>query len=144
MAFLTQGEVTSFDSYHKRSKISYDDGEEMWVALQRETFTWITPRAFGAGAENFWCLPLAEVPGAGITGCPGPTTLSWLLVGKGDESCVQQTEIILWRSPIRKSNCVLHRKRLTLICLVVQAQMRLCWALCALWGPRTPSPSPSS
>ena len=45
-----QGEIASFDSYHKRSKISYDDGEEMWVALQRETFTWITPRAQGAGA----------------------------------------------------------------------------------------------
>ena len=51
-----QGEVTSFDSYHKRSKISYDDGEEMWVALQRETFTWITPRAFGAGTQE---IPLS-------------------------------------------------------------------------------------
>ena len=62
MLLLMQGEVTSFDSYHKRSKISYDDGEEMLVALQRETFTWITPRAFGAGAENFGCLPLAGFP----------------------------------------------------------------------------------
>ena len=48
-AWRVQGEIASFDSYHKRSKISYDDGEEMWVALQRETFTWITPRAQGAG-----------------------------------------------------------------------------------------------
>ncbi|CAL8467270.1 g6807 [Coccomyxa elongata] len=45
-----KGEVTAFDSYHKRNKIMYDDGEEEWVALQRETFSWLTPRASAAGA----------------------------------------------------------------------------------------------
>lgn len=47
----------SFDSYHKRNKISYDDGEEMWVALQRETFTWVTPRALGAGDSCYHLSP---------------------------------------------------------------------------------------
>ena len=41
--------MTAFDSYHKRNKIMYDDGEEEWVALQRETFSWLTPRASAAG-----------------------------------------------------------------------------------------------
>ncbi len=44
-----QGEVLAFDSYHKRNKILYDDGEEEWVALQRELFCWLTPRALAAG-----------------------------------------------------------------------------------------------
>ena len=44
-----QGELLAFDSYHKRSKVLYDDGEEEWVALQREMFTWLTPRARAAG-----------------------------------------------------------------------------------------------
>ena len=39
-----QGKLLQFDSYHKRSKILYDDGEEEWVSLSRETFKWLTPR----------------------------------------------------------------------------------------------------
>lgn len=64
MSCTVQGDISSFDSYHKRNKISYDDGEEMWVALQRETFTWITPRAFGAGAGSALCnscVPVAKL-----------------------------------------------------------------------------------
>ena len=61
MSCTVQGDISSFDSYHKRNKISYDDGEEMWVALQRETFTWITPRALGAGADLALCPSCASV-----------------------------------------------------------------------------------
>ncbi|KAK9916747.1 hypothetical protein WJX75_006528 [Coccomyxa subellipsoidea] len=46
-----KGEVLAFDCYHKRNKILYDDGEEEWVALQRELFSWLTPRALAAGAS---------------------------------------------------------------------------------------------
>jgi hypothetical protein len=44
-----QGKLVQFDSYHKRHKILYDDGEEEWVALPRESFRWLTPRAASAG-----------------------------------------------------------------------------------------------
>lgn len=43
--------MLAFDCYHKRNKILYDDGEEEWVALQRELFSWLTPRAFAAGGS---------------------------------------------------------------------------------------------
>ncbi|KAK9824439.1 hypothetical protein WJX72_010256 [[Myrmecia] bisecta] len=43
-----KGELTAYDSYHKRCKIIYDDGEEEWLALQREAFKWLIPR------DGFW------------------------------------------------------------------------------------------
>lgn len=45
-----KGKLCQFDSYHKRHKVLYDDGEEEWVALPKETFRCLLPRA--ASAEN--------------------------------------------------------------------------------------------
>ena len=33
-----QGELAGFDAYHKRSKVSYDDGQEEWINLAKERF----------------------------------------------------------------------------------------------------------
>ena len=40
-----QGEVKQYDSYHKRSKILYDDLLEEWLALPRAKFQCLLPRA---------------------------------------------------------------------------------------------------
>lgn len=44
-----QGKITSYDSYHKRSKVRYDDDEEEWLALPRQRFICMLPRARSAG-----------------------------------------------------------------------------------------------
>lgn len=44
--------MTSYDSYHKRSKIRYDDDEEEWLALSRQRFTCLLPRARSAGCTS--------------------------------------------------------------------------------------------
>jgi hypothetical protein len=46
-----KGRLAQFDSYHKRHKLIYDDGEEEWVALSREKFAWLTPRAASSGCS---------------------------------------------------------------------------------------------
>lgn len=43
-----QGEVKQYDSYHKRSKILYDDLLEEWLALPRAKFQCLLPRARSA------------------------------------------------------------------------------------------------
>lgn len=47
-----QGKLVQFDSYHKRHKVAYDDGDEEWVSLPREAFRWLTPRARSAGCTR--------------------------------------------------------------------------------------------
>ena len=42
-ASAMQGELSGFDAYHKRSKVCYDDGQEEWVSLMRETFRCCLP-----------------------------------------------------------------------------------------------------
>ncbi|GAB4820373.1 hypothetical protein N2152v2_007419 [Parachlorella kessleri] len=67
-----KGKLMQFDSYHKRSKILYDDGEEEWVSLSRESFKWLTPRGRSAG----FCGELLEAVGQlGALLEPLPATL---------------------------------------------------------------------
>ena len=46
---LRQGELRSYDGYHKRHKLLYDDSADEWVALARQRFRWLTPRGRSAG-----------------------------------------------------------------------------------------------
>ncbi len=50
-----QGEVRSYDSYHKRHKLLYDDSADEWVALSRQRFRWLTPRGRTAGPHRQAC-----------------------------------------------------------------------------------------
>lgn len=71
---ILQGKVLQFDSYHKRSKILYDDGEEEWVSLAREKFRWLTPR--GRCAQR-----AAGREGRGSPCCAGQCGQCWRLQG---------------------------------------------------------------
>ena len=48
---LRQGALRSYDGYHKRHKLLYDDSADEWVALARQRFRWLTPRGRSAGAR---------------------------------------------------------------------------------------------
>ena len=48
---LLQATIVLFDSYHKRCKVQYDDGEEEWLALPKQRFRWLLPRAKSAGCN---------------------------------------------------------------------------------------------
>ena len=65
LVWLHQGEVVSFDAYHKRVKLRYDDGHEEWVAPQREQFRWLLPRAASAGSTAAMGQLMAELGAAG-------------------------------------------------------------------------------
>ena len=59
-----QGEVKQYDSYHKRSKVLYDDLLEEWLALPRAKFQCLLPRARCAllcSALLFSTLPCSVV-----------------------------------------------------------------------------------
>ncbi len=45
-----KGALRSYDAYHKRHKVLYDDSADEWVALARQRFRWLTPRGRSAGA----------------------------------------------------------------------------------------------
>ena len=66
-----QGELSGFDAYHKRSKVCYDDGQEEWVSLMRETFRCCLPDLLQgtpyacvecAGLGTISCKPSAACP----------------------------------------------------------------------------------
>lgn len=65
-----KGRLTQFDSYHKRHKIVYDDGEEEWVALTRESFRWLTPRGRTAGCCSSVCDAMASLGAADMVNGP--------------------------------------------------------------------------
>ncbi|PRW60087.1 Histone-lysine N-methyltransferase ATX2 [Chlorella sorokiniana] len=79
---FAKGRLVQFDSYHKRHKVCYDDGEEEWVSLAREPFRWLTPRARSAG-----CTPdfrtLMQQLGAEDCGAPGVATRRAAATGGG-------------------------------------------------------------
>lgn len=68
-----QGRLVQFDSYHKRHKVCYDDGEEEWVSLAREPFRWLTPRARSAGCTPDFRMLMQQL-GAEDCGAPGVAT----------------------------------------------------------------------
>lgn len=49
---MCQGAVRSYDSYHKRHKLLYDDSADEWVALSRQRFRLLTPRGRTAGPHR--------------------------------------------------------------------------------------------
>lgn len=59
-----KGKLIQFDSYHKRHKIVYDDGEEEWVALTRESFRYLTPRTRSAGCNTTFRTAMAQLGAA--------------------------------------------------------------------------------
>lgn len=61
IVFSMQGKLVQFDSYHKRHKVIYDDGEEEWVALTRESFRYLTPRARSAGCNTPFRQAMAQL-----------------------------------------------------------------------------------
>ncbi|KAL6768038.1 hypothetical protein ACKKBF_B37530 [Auxenochlorella protothecoides x Auxenochlorella symbiontica] len=65
-----RGRLVQYDSYHKRHKIAYDDGEEEWVSLSRESFRVLTPRGASAAApgSKHW----AALAALGAEGRPRP------------------------------------------------------------------------
>ena len=56
-----KGKLIQFDSYHKRHKIMYDDGEEEWIALPRESFRYLAPRAQSAGCTDNFRRAMAQL-----------------------------------------------------------------------------------
>lgn len=56
-----KGKLIQFDSYHKRHKILYDDGEEEWVALSREYFRYLTPKTRSAGCDGTFRQAMAQL-----------------------------------------------------------------------------------
>jgi len=58
---FVQGKIVQFDSYHKRHKVMYDDGEEEWVGLGRESFRYLTPRAKSAGCTASFRRAMAQL-----------------------------------------------------------------------------------
>ena len=57
----SKGKIIQFDSYHKRHKIMYDDGEEEWVALPREIFRYLSPRAKSAGCTPAFRTAMSDL-----------------------------------------------------------------------------------
>lgn len=65
---MLQGKITSYDSYHKRSKVRYDDDEEEWLALPRQRFISLLPRARSAGCTPSFMAAMQALGAANMTG----------------------------------------------------------------------------
>ncbi len=66
MLMWVQATIVVYDSYHKRCKVQYDDGEEEWLALPKQRFRWLLPRAQSAGCNQAIQASLAAVGAEGI------------------------------------------------------------------------------
>lgn len=73
-ATSAQGEVVSFDAYHKRVKLRYDDGHQEWVAPQKEQFRWLLPRAASAGCTASMAQLMADLGAKGVPPAPAHET----------------------------------------------------------------------
>jgi hypothetical protein len=67
---LYKGKLIQFDSYHKRHKVVYDDGEEEWIALPRESFRYLTPRTRSAGCNATFRKAMSQLGAAQEVGAP--------------------------------------------------------------------------
>lgn len=65
-----KGKLIQFDSYHKRHKVVYDDGEEEWIALPRESFRYLTPRTRSAGCDATFRKAMSQLGAAQEVGAP--------------------------------------------------------------------------
>ncbi len=65
-----KGKLIQFDSYHKRHKVVYDDGEEEWIALPRESFRYLTPRTLSAGCNATFRKAMSQLGAAQEIGAP--------------------------------------------------------------------------
>jgi len=65
-----KGKLIQFDSYHKRHKVVYDDGEEEWIALPRESFRYLTPRTRSAGCSSTFRKAMSQLGAAQEVGAP--------------------------------------------------------------------------
>jgi hypothetical protein len=79
-----QAELSSYDGYRKRCKLTYDDGEEEWLALHREKFRWLAPRGRSAGysqtmkeAMTYLGAVGACLRGVAWQGLPGSQSAGW-------------------------------------------------------------------
>ncbi|KAK9832914.1 hypothetical protein WJX74_001631 [Apatococcus lobatus] len=84
--------IVLYDSYHKRCKVQYDDGEEEWLALPKQRFRWLLPRAQSAGCTAAMQASMAALGAEGIQ--PSSATSSapgWLADQDQGTPSIQQS-----------------------------------------------------